>query len=89
MVKKKISRRIIEKKNFKMNCNCCGEMNCSSCCCGGGRVWGKLHLIAFVLFLVTVWNGFKDVVMGIHWGWFLGATIIFGIIFHMRFFRKR
>ena len=90
MVKRKrVVSKNFEKKNSGMACNCCGEMNCSSCCCGGGMWWKKLSIIAFILFLVTVWSGFNDVVMSVHWGWFLGVTIILGIISHIRYFRKR
>jgi len=36
----------------------------------------KLSTVAFVLFLITVWPGFMNLVQSIHWGWFLAATIL-------------
>ena len=42
--------------------------------------WVKLSAMAFILFLITVWPAAMTLVHSIHWGWFLGATIIFGAI---------
>jgi len=36
----------------------------------------KAGTAAFVLFLITVWPALHDLVMRVHWGWFLGATLI-------------
>lgn len=36
----------------------------------------KLGTAAFILFLITVWPQFHDLIMRVHWGWFLAATII-------------
>jgi hypothetical protein len=30
----------------------------------------------FVLFLIAVWPAFRDLVMRVHWGWFLAITVI-------------
>jgi hypothetical protein len=35
--------------------------------------WG---MIAFTLFLITVWPGLHDLVMQAHWGWYLGAAVL-------------
>ncbi len=43
----------------------------------------KFYSMAFILFLITVWSGAMNLVHSIHWGWFLGAAIVFAAIpFH-------
>ena len=37
----------------------------------------KLTSMAFILFLIRVWPAAMTLVHNIHWGWFLGATIVF------------
>ena len=37
----------------------------------------KLASIAFILFLIKVWPAAMNLVHKIHWGWFLGAMILF------------
>ena len=37
----------------------------------------KLSSAAFILFLITVWPAAMELVHSIHWGWFLGAAIVF------------
>ena len=37
----------------------------------------KLSSMAFILFLITVWPGAMALVHKIHWGWFLGAMVLF------------
>lgn len=39
----------------------------------------KWATAASVLFLMTVWPGLHDLVMSAHWGWYLGAMILFMI----------
>ena len=39
----------------------------------------KLSTTAAVLFLITVWPALLDLVMKVHWGWYLAAMIIFAI----------
>jgi hypothetical protein len=40
-------------------------------------VWSiKVSSAVFILFLMTVWPAFNDLIMRIHWGWFLGIVII-------------
>lgn len=36
----------------------------------------KLSVAAFVLFLITIWPAAMSWVHSVHWGWFLGITII-------------
>jgi hypothetical protein len=36
----------------------------------------KTGSAAFILFLITVWPAFNELIMKVHWGWFLGATVI-------------
>ena len=40
----------------------------------------KLSAMAFILFLITVWPAAMNLAQSIHWGWFLGATIVFGFL---------
>jgi hypothetical protein len=65
--------------------------NKSCCCTYMGRGYGmvKLSAMAFILFLITVWPWAMDLVHSIHWGWFLGATIVFGAIAMGKMCRKR
>ncbi|HIG94712.1 MAG: hypothetical protein QT05_C0027G0014 [archaeon GW2011_AR13] len=37
----------------------------------------ELTSASFILFLITVWPALMILVHKIHWGWFLGATVIF------------
>lgn len=37
----------------------------------------KLASASAILFLITVWPAAMDLVHKIHWGWFLGAMIVF------------
>lgn len=36
----------------------------------------KLSTATFVFFLLTVWPWFKEVIFGVHWGFWLGITIV-------------
>jgi len=47
-----------------------------------GKWWLKLSYLALAFFLMTVWPGFNNLVMSIHWGWFLGATVLLSWIGH-------
>jgi len=44
----------------------------------------KLFVIAFVLFLITVWPALLTLVLKVHWGWYLAAAIVFAIIFYKK-----
>ena len=51
----------------------------------GMNMWGhhsfaKLASMAFILFLITVWPAAMQLVHRIHWGWFLGATVLFMVL---------
>jgi len=39
----------------------------------------KLAVVAGVLFLITVWPGLHDLVMRVHWGWYLAIAIILAL----------
>ena len=77
MAKKKGVKKSMAKKSVMMD---------SSMSCNCDRYWGrgygmvKLASMAFILFLITVWPAAMNLVHRIHWGWFLGATILFGAI---------
>jgi hypothetical protein len=51
------------------------EMN-GNCTCGWFLV--KLTAMAFILFLLTVWPGFRTALLSLHWGWYLGITLVLG-----------
>ncbi|MBD3247406.1 hypothetical protein GF378_02185 [Candidatus Pacearchaeota archaeon] len=36
----------------------------------------KAATAAFVLFLITAWPALHDLLMKVHWGWYLAATVI-------------
>lgn len=56
------------------------EMSCDMNRCGCSLAMSKLAAMAFILFLITVWPWAMQLVHGIHWGWFLGATVVLGIL---------
>ncbi len=49
----------------------------------------KLTAVAFILFIITVWPAAMDLVHSIHWGWFLGAFIVFAARPVYRFYIKK
>lgn len=72
-VKKKSMKKTEEKLSRKDSCN---NEKCR-CECNIGLV--KFSSMAFILFLITVWPAAGESLMKVHWGWYLGLTIIFGI----------
>ncbi len=36
----------------------------------------KLGMVAFTLFLITVWPAAMNWVHSVHWGWFLGVALV-------------
>lgn len=38
----------------------------------------KIAVAAFVLFVLTIWPTALNLVMKVHWGWFLAIWVIFG-----------
>ena len=73
MAKKRgMKKSSMMKKDMMMN------KSCGTCMCNCKIVWTKLTAMAFILFLITVWPALMTLVHKIHWGWFLGATVIFG-----------
>jgi hypothetical protein len=56
------------------------EINCDTNRCGCNIMTAKLAAMAFILFLITVWPWAMQLVHRIHWGWFLGATVVLGIL---------
>jgi polyferredoxin len=39
----------------------------------------KLAVASGAFFLITVWPAAMDLVHSIHWGWFLGAMVLFAL----------
>ena len=66
--KKKVMRKVSKKERCSMNGHCKGVL------------FMKLSSMAVILFLISVWPAAMDLVHSIHWGWFLGATILFWLI---------
>ncbi|TKJ16931.1 hypothetical protein CEE44_00135 [Candidatus Woesearchaeota archaeon B3_Woes] len=48
----------------------------------------KGSVFFFTLFLVTVWAGFRDFVLGVHWGWFLVLGLVFAAPLCKKMFSK-
>ncbi len=42
----------------------------------------------FTLFLITVWPQFRELILKIHWGWFLAIGIILAIPLMKKIFSK-
>jgi hypothetical protein len=72
MVKKKSKSSASKKAMMHSDMSCCDGYF------GHGHGMIKLTSMAFILFLITVWPWAMQLVHSIHWGWFLGATVIFG-----------
>ena len=39
----------------------------------------KFSVTAAVLFLITAWPLLRDLALSVHWGWYLGATVVFAL----------
>ncbi len=48
----------------------------------------KLTMFFATLFLVTVWTGFRNLVLGFEWYWYLALAVIFTIPIVKRMFSK-
>lgn len=65
--KKKTSKKVSKKEvcmNDKCHCN---------------NLFLKLSSMAFIMFLVTVWPKVGTGLLKVHWGWYLGIFLFFGI----------
>jgi hypothetical protein len=51
-----------------------GESCEEHCCCRWVSM--KLAIIAFMLFLLTVWGGLRVMLLNVHWGIYLAITIL-------------
>ena len=49
----------------------------------------KLSVVAFVLFLITVWPELLASILKVHWGWYLAIGIVLAIRPMTRFFGCR
>ncbi len=93
MVKtKKVTHRSVYPKALNSGAKKVSKKVSKKCCDMNHSCWSlifmKLSVIAFILFLITVWPGAMALVHNIHWGWFLGAMIVFCVIGCRRFCRK-
>ncbi len=48
----------------------------------------KIGVFLFTLGIVSGWQLFQNLILGISWYWFIGAAIIFAIIPMKHFFKK-
>lgn len=71
MAKKRVKKKVSRKPMKSMDKSC--DMSNSNC----SVAMVKLASMAFILFLVTVWSAVGNALLSVHWGWYLGATIIF------------
>ena len=39
----------------------------------------KIASIGFILFILAVWPDLRNVLMSVHWGWYLGLFLAFSI----------
>jgi len=65
--KKRVARKPVAMKGASMKCGGHNEMFLM-----------KISIIAFVLFMMTVWPALNNLLMRIHWGWYLAIMVIFG-----------
>lgn len=56
------------------------EACCSTDSCGCHSFSGKLSAMAFILFLVLVWPTVGNALLSVHWGWYLGITVVLGTL---------
>ena len=49
----------------------------------------KFASMAFILFLITAWVWMKDVLLSVHWAWYLALMLLFSIKPAAKFFRKK
>jgi hypothetical protein len=70
MAKRKTKKRVVSKKMDKTE-KCMVSLDRTD------MFLLKLTSMAFILFLITLLPSLMNLVHRIHWGWFLGATLIF------------
>ena len=63
MAKKRSEKKMKEGEHCEGNCHC-------------RWISMKLAIIAFVLFLLTVWGGLRVMLLNVHWGIYLAITIL-------------
>lgn len=49
-------------------------------CCDGKMWLMKLSLITGVFFVLNIWPAAMNWVANTHWGWFLGASVLFCLL---------
>lgn len=74
--KKAFERREKEEEGVCPYCNRPHNVKTNSWTLG----FSKLSAMAFILFLLTIFPDAANKILDVHWGWFLGATILFWII---------
>ncbi len=67
MAKRRVAKKVAEEENCDMNGHCYCKIFSL-----------KIAVIAFTLFLITVWPWLNGVLLSLHWGWYLGIMIVFG-----------
>lgn len=67
MAKKKSDKKVENGEHCEGHCHCC-------------HMSMKLAVVAFVLFLLTVWGGLRVMLLNVHWGIYLALTILLIIL---------
>ncbi|MEK6833597.1 MAG: hypothetical protein AABY32_06140 [Nanoarchaeota archaeon] len=49
----------------------------------------KIASMAFILFLLTVWPWLNGVLLGVHWGIYLGIVILLMIVAMTKYYKKK
>lgn len=72
MAKKRNTKKVVKEE-------CC---NMEGHHCGCKMFSAKIASMTFLLFLITVWTGLGRTLLNVHWGIYLGITVLL-VIFHM------
>jgi hypothetical protein len=48
----------------------------------------KIDVMLFTLFVLTAWEGLRDVLLGVAWYWYLLLTVVLTIPLLLRCFKK-
>ena len=77
-----MAKKNVKKEVKKNKCTLYGEHRGELCLV-------KLAAIAFILFLMTVWETLGVTLMGIHWGIYLGITVLLTVFLMAKKCKKK
>ncbi|MFH1503264.1 MAG: hypothetical protein ABIE36_01250 [Candidatus Diapherotrites archaeon] len=69
MAKKRSAKKNVEEEGKYMDKSCCHSF-----------ISMKLAVVALLLFLLTAWPGLNAILLSVHWGWYLGITVLLIIL---------